>query len=168
VVRVLPIIWATCAVVIVTAAIRAGRSRRAARTGRLAVAVLFLGAGALVNATFLATGDDYADFADGAYLAFVRDTWRDLVVPSHYLFISLLVAFEAAVGLLVLAGGKRTQLGYVAAIAFHVVLLSFGWGFYLWSIPMIWALSVLLRAERQPRSTPVTAVTEAMPHANAA
>jgi hypothetical protein len=161
----LPVIWVTCAVVIVTAAIRAGHDRRAARVGPWAVAVLFLGAGALVNAIFLATGEDYADFADGAYVAFVGDTWRDVVVPNRHLFISLLIAFETAIGLLVLAGGKRTQLGYVAAIAFHVALLSFGWGFYLWAIPMIGAFSLLLRAERQPSSRPVTVV---IPDAKAA
>jgi hypothetical protein len=161
----LPIIWVICSLVIITAAIRAGGSRRAARVGQFAVAVLFLAAGALVNAVFLATGEDYGDFADGAYLAFVRDTWRDLVVPNHILFISLLVAFETAVALLVLAGGNRAQLGLAAAIAFHVALLSFGWGFFLWSIPMIWALSRLLRAERQPAPASVTAVIQ---HARAA
>jgi hypothetical protein len=160
-----PVIWVSCAVVIVTAAIRAGRDRRAARVGRWAVAVLFVGAGAIVNAILLATGENYADFSSGTYVAFVRDTWRDVVVPNHYLFISLLIAFETAVGLLVLAGGMRSRLGLVAAIAFHVALLSFGWGFYLWSIPMIGALSLLLRAERQPSSLPVTAV---IPRAKAA
>ena len=162
----LPVIWVSCAVVIVAAAVRARGSRRAARIGRCAVAVLFLGAGALVNAIFLATGDDYAKFADRAYIRLVGDTWRDFVVPNHHLFISLLIAFETVVGVLMIAGGRRAQLGLVAAIAFHVALLSFGWGFYLWSIPMIAAFSLLLRAERQQLSTmPVTALIH---HAKAA
>jgi hypothetical protein len=154
----LPVIWVTCAVVIIAAAVRAGRNPRAARIGRWAVALLFLGAGALVNAIFLATGDDYAEFADGAYLRFVSDTWRELVVPNHHLFISLLIAFETIVGLLVLAGGRRAELGFEAAIVFHVALLSFGWGFYLWSIPMIAAFSLHLRAARHPSGMAVTAV----------
>jgi hypothetical protein len=158
----LQIIWVACAAVIITAALRAQHSKRAVRTGRRAVAVLYLAAGALVNAVFLARGDDYAEFADGSYILFVRDTWRWLVVPNHDLFIWLLVVFEIAVGLLVLSGGKRTQLGLAAAIAFHVALLSFGWGFYLWSIPMIGALTLLLRAERQPDPPPVDVV---LPHA---
>jgi hypothetical protein len=29
-----------------------------------------------------------------------------------------------------------------------VALLAFGCGFYLWSVPMVWALVRLLRAER--------------------
>jgi hypothetical protein len=161
----LQIIWVACAVVIITAALRAKHSKRAARAGRLAVAGLYLGAGALVNAVFLATGEDYADFADGAYIPFVRDTWRSLVVPDHHLFISLLIVFEATVGILVLGGGKRTLFGLAAAVAFHVALLCFGWGFYLWSIPMFGALSLLLRAERQHDQMPVTVV---MSHARAA
>jgi hypothetical protein len=144
----LQIMWIGCAVVIVTAALRSRRSPRAARVGQLAVAALFIGAGALVNAVFLATGETYAKFADGAYVPFVRNTWRTLVVPNHYAFISLLIAFELLVGVLMLIGGKRAQLGLAGAIAFHVGLLSFGWGFYLWSIPMIGALALLLRAER--------------------
>jgi hypothetical protein len=148
----LPILWVSCAAVIVGAAFRARRNARARGVGRWAVAVLFVAAGALVNAGLLAAGESYAAFADGAYLAFVRDTWRDLVVPNYYLFISLLIVFEAGVGLLVLAGGRLTQVGLAAAIAFHVALLSFGWGFFLWSIPMVWALGILLRAERHESS----------------
>src|SRR5919199_2603394 len=113
--RMLQLIWLTCAVAIVAAAVRAGRSPRAARIGRLAVGTLYLGAGALVNAAFLASGEDYADFADHAYIRFVRETWGSLVVPNHELYISLLVVFESAVGVLILGGGRRTQLGLTAA-----------------------------------------------------
>jgi hypothetical protein len=155
----LQIIWIACATVIVASALRANHSARAARTGRLAVAALYLGAGALVNVAFLATGEDYAKFADSAYISFVRDTWRSVVVPNHHLFVSLLVVFEAAVGVLVLSGGKRAQLGLVAAIAFHIALLAFGWGFYAWSLPMIGALSLILHAERGKETVAAGLVT---------
>ena len=105
-----------------------------------------------MNAVFLATGEDYADFAKGSYLAFVRDTWHSLVVPNHDLFISLLVLFELTVGVLVLSGGRRAEMGIVGAIGFHVALLSFGWGFYLWSIPMLVAFVRLFRAQRRSRA----------------
>jgi hypothetical protein len=113
-----------------------------------------------VNTVFLATGEDYADFADRSYIPFVRHTWRTLVVPNHWLFISLLIAFEAAVGLLALRGGRWTQWALAAAIAFHVGLLSFGWGFYLWSIPMISAFVLLLRAARLQPDVPVATTNE--------
>jgi hypothetical protein len=144
----LPIIWVSCAIAIITAAVRARRHPRALRTGRIAVAVLYVGAGAAVNALLLLRGEDYAEFAAGSPIAFVRDTWRALVVPNHELFISALICFELVVGLLALAGGRRTQVAYLSAIAFHVALLSFGWGFWMWSVPMIAALSSLLRYER--------------------
>jgi hypothetical protein len=143
----LQLIWLACAVIIITAAVRSRRDPHWLRVGRYAVAFLYLVAGAAVNALFLARGDDYASFADGASLTFVSDTWRSLVVPHHEVFISLLVVFELAVGVLVLLAGKRTQLGYAAAIAFHVALLFFGWGFLLWVAPMTVALATLLRGE---------------------
>jgi len=146
VIAVLAPVWLACGVVIVVAAIRSRHSWRAAEVGRDAVAALYLCAGAAANALLLATGEDYRKFANGAYVAFVRHTWRTVVVPNHVLYIGLLIAFEATVGLLVLRRGRSAQVGYVAAIAFHVALLSFGWGFYVWSVPMIGALGLLLRA----------------------
>lgn len=144
----LPILWVACAAVIITSAVRSGRHPTALTIGRSAVAVLYIGAGAAVNAFFLLRGDDYARFADGSPIPFVRESWRSLVVPDHDAWISLLIAFELAVGVLALLGRGRTQLAYLAAIAFHVALLSFGWGFFLWSLPMLAALVTLLRRER--------------------
>lgn len=150
----LPVLWMGFLVVILWAAVRARRSTAGVRIGRWAVGGLYLLAGALVNAVFVLRGDDYHDFASGAYVEFVDDTWESLVVPNHHVFISLLVLFEAAVGVLAILGGRWTQLAYVAAIAFHVALLSFGWGFSLWAVPMIWALVTLLRAERRTALSP--------------
>jgi uncharacterized membrane protein YphA (DoxX/SURF4 family) len=144
----LPVLWVASAAAIVTAAVRSRRHPRALLVGRLGVGFLYIVAGA-VNAWFLSRGDDYHDFASGSNVAFVRDTWQSVVVPSHDVWIALLIGFELVVGALSLAGGWRTQLAYGLAIVFHVCLLSFGWGFGLWSIPMIAALVTLLRAERR-------------------
>ena len=145
----LPIIWVACAAIVVAGAVRARRHPGSLWLGRAGVGVLYVAAGAGVNAVFLIRGDDYAEFADGSYIAFVRRTWADVVVPNHDLWIGLLIVFELSVGVLAVIGGRRTQIAYASAIAFHVALLSFGWGFYLWSLPMIVALVTLLRAERQ-------------------
>lgn len=156
----LPLLWVTCAGVIITAAIRVARHPDAVGTGRKGMAALYIGAGAAVNAFFLLRGDDYADFAQGSSIPFVRNTWASLVVPNHDQFIVALIAFELTVGILALLGGRATQVAYAAAIAFHIALLSFGWGFYLWSTPMIAALVTLLRAERRncrDRRSPVSA-----------
>ena len=141
------VLWAACAVVIIRSALRARRHPDAIRSGRLAFAFLYLVAGAGMNTLFLALGDDYARFADGSAIPFVRHTWQSLVVPNHEMWIALLIAFELTVGLLALVGGRATQLAYGLAIAFHVALLSFGWGFLIWSGPMVAALVVLRRAD---------------------
>jgi hypothetical protein len=68
-------------------------------------------------------------------------------------------------GLLILAGGPRTRLGLLAAIAFHFGLMLFGWGFWFWSVPMLAMLVALLRCDlgnalgsrrkqRMPRKVP--------------
>lgn len=147
---VLPVLWLGCGAAVVVAAVRARRHAEAVRQGRLAVATLFVLAGAAVN-LFLVAHDraGYAKFAEGSYLPFVRHTWDSLVVPHTTAWIALLIVFEFAVGVLALAGGALTRLSYAAAIGFHVALLSFGFGFALWSIPMLAALAILWRAEER-------------------
>jgi hypothetical protein len=154
----LPLAWVSFGLVILVSGVLAAHHPAARRVGRYAVGGLYLAAGALVNAAFVVTGEDYHDFADGAYVPFVRETWHSLVLPHHTWFIGALVLFEAAVGVLVLLGGRWTPIGLGLAIAFHVALLSFGWAIYAWSIPMIAALALLLRAEvrdRPPEPAPL-------------
>lgn len=145
----MPVVWVLFGLVIVVAAVRARRSDVALQVGLVAVAGLYVLAGALVNAAYLMRGDDYATFAQGSSFAFVRDTWASVVVPHHHVWIGLLVAFEATVGVLVLLGRRARTIGLVAAIVFHVLLVSFGWGYALWSAPMVVALVLLLRAARR-------------------
>jgi hypothetical protein len=145
---VLPLVWAGLGAVIVTCSLRAARSRRAYVIGVSAVSVLWVVAGAAANAFFLARGADYSGFADGASTSFVRQTWESLVVPHHGLFIGLLIGFEAIAGALVLVGGAVRQWTLVVLIGFTVALVSFGWGFLIWSVPMVVALSLLWRAGR--------------------
>jgi hypothetical protein len=145
---VLPVVWAGLGAVIVTCSRRAARSRRAYVIGVSAVSVLWVVAGAAVNAYLRARGADYSGFADGASTSFVRETWESLVVPHHGLFIGLLIGFEAVAGALVLVEGAVRQWTLVVLIAFTVALVSFGWGFLVWSVPMVVALSLLWRAGR--------------------
>ena len=142
----LPVAWVALGATVVATSLRARRSRRAYDVGVLAVSILFVLAGAGANAYFLLRGDDYSGFADGASTSFVRDTWESLVVPHHHLFIGLLIAFEAAVGLLVLAHGRPRQAALALQVAFTVALVSFGWGFLVWSVPVGFALLKLYRA----------------------
>jgi hypothetical protein len=152
------VFWSVTEVAILVAAVWSWWSRRAMYAGRVAVATLFLAGGALFNTVNFATGGDYTDFADGSYLPFVTDTWRSVVAPNQAAFIPLLIAFEVAVGVLMLIGGRGTQLALVAAIGFHIGLLFFGWAYYPFSIAMIVSFGLLLRAERRHPAVAATTV----------
>lgn len=144
-----PVLWSACTITAVVCAAFASRSGRARFTGRIAVGVLMLVGGAVFNAIQLATGNDYAGFADPSPFHWISQTWRAVVPANSVVLIGLLVVFEAVVGVLVLSGGRRTQLGYVAAIAFHLALWVFGWFEIGYCLVMLPALVLLLRAERR-------------------
>jgi hypothetical protein len=143
------IVWLACGVATIIAAALAARSRRARYAGRTAVGVLFIVGGALLHIVNLATGGDYAGFADPAHFAWVTHAWRAVVTPNQTLFIGLLSAFEATVGVLVISGGRRTQVGYLAVIAFYLPLWLFGWFETVWCLVMIAPMFLLLAAERR-------------------
>jgi len=142
------VLWLACGVATVIAATMATRAQWARHLGRVAVGVLFLIGGALLHIINLATGVDYAGFADPAHFGWVTQTWRYVVGPNQGLFIGLLALFEAMVGVLVLSGGSRTRLGYVAVIAFYSVLWLFGWFETVWCLAMLPPMIVLLWFER--------------------
>lgn len=143
------ILWVACGIATIIAAAWAGRRMRARHLGRLAVGVLFLVGGALVHVVNLATGGDYAGFADPAFFPWVTYAWNAVVVPNHVLLIGLLAVFEATAGVLILSGGRRTPLGYLCVIAFYLALWLFGWIEALWVLVMLPAMLLLLRAERR-------------------
>jgi hypothetical protein len=121
------------------------RPGRVASVGRLAFGVMFAG-GSAVHVAIVVTGTEtYRHFADTAFIPFVKQAWLSVFMPHAALLGLLLAAFELAVGLLILAGGRKTTIGLVAALAFHLGLMLFGWGFWFWSIPMLAALVALLR-----------------------
>jgi len=143
------ILWLVCGAATVVAAALAARTRRARYIGRAAVGVLFIFGGALLHVINLATGGDYAGFADPAHFAWVTHAWNAVVVPDHVLFIGLLAVFEVTAGVLAISGGRRTQLGYLAVIAFYLALWLFGWIETLWVLIMLPAMLLLLWAERR-------------------
>src|SRR4029453_10428419 len=153
------IFWVACVAMAIVATVLATWSQRARYVARIAVGVLMLLGGAAFNAVNLASGGDYAGFADQAHFGWVTTAWRAVVAPNQPLFIGLLVAFEAVVGVLILSGGRRTQLGLIGAIGFHLALWLFGWGVTVYTLLMLPALVLLLRGD--PRAPPVSATTAA-------
>ena len=159
-------LWFVCGILTIVAAVLAGRSRRWRQIGRAAVGVLFVFGGALLHAVNLANGGDYASFADPAHFAWTTDAWRAVVPDNTGALIGLLTVFEATVGVLILSGGRRVQLGYAGVIAFYSVLWLFGWMETVWCILMLPATALLLRAERQAMTPPPLDVVEERPLAN--
>jgi hypothetical protein len=149
------IMWLVLGVTVIATSLRAGRSDRARLVARVALGSLFLFFGAMVNAVYLITvPESFAAFGDMSQFVFVRDTWSALVAPHLWLFIGLLIVGEATAGLLVLAGGRRTDVGLALLIPFHVGLLFFGWWLWLYALPMLGSLVLLLRAQRRARARP--------------
>lgn len=141
------ILWTGLGLATLVSSVVAARHPRALQVGRLALGLLFLVGGALVNFLFLVGDTDFADFADDSPWTFITETWRSVVAPRQLLFIGLLIAFEAAVGILVLLGGRRAEIGMVAIMGFHVGLLFFAWYFWAWSALMLVAVGLLLQAQ---------------------
>ncbi len=143
------ILWTSLGLVTLVSSAFASRHHRALQVGRIALGLLFLVGGALVNLLFLLGDTDFGDFADDAPWAFITETWRSVVAPRQLLFIGLLIAFEATVGVLVLLGGRLAEIGMVAIMGFHVGLLFFAWYYWPWSALMLVAVGLLLRAQHR-------------------
>jgi hypothetical protein len=90
-----------------------------------------------------ADAEVYRHFADAAQLPFVRETWSDIFMAHASTWALLVMVGELTMGLLLLRGGPAAKVGWVGVIAFHVALMLFGWGFWLWSVPalvfLVWA-----------------------------
>ena len=87
----------------------------------------------------------YQHFADSAYLDLVTQQWNDIVMANPSLWGLLLACGEIVLGTLLLHGGRAARIGWVGVVAFHVLLMLFGPGIWLWCLP---ALAVLVPAAR--------------------
>lgn len=95
---------------------------------RLLFALAFF-IGAAANAAMLLTSPDiYEDFADLAFFRFYRSLWRSLILPRLGIWVTLVIAFEVALGVLLLAADPYAHLGLILAAAFALFLVPFWWG----------------------------------------
>lgn len=97
-----------------------------------------------IHVGIAAAGPDlYRHFADGALVPGLTSLWRS-VFMAHAGASGLVLALgEATLALLVLLGsGARRRIGWVGMITFHLALMCFGWGFWVWCVP---ALALLVR-----------------------
>jgi hypothetical protein len=125
--------------------------------GRLAVGGFFLMTGGVHLGMVSADPTVYRHFADHALFGFVRDGWRD-VFMAHATFWGLcLMALELTLGVLLLAGPRTAAVGWAGVIAFHVLLMLFGFGFWVWSVPALALLVHLARSDRRALADATTA-----------
>jgi hypothetical protein len=93
----------------------------------------------------------YRHFAEGALVPGLASAWRSafMAVPSAGGLV--VAAGEALLGLLLLSADlRRRRVGWAGTIVFHVALMCFGWGFWLWCVP---ALALLTRAASRDGSS---------------
>lgn len=120
-----------------------GPRARRARTIRRFVGGFYLTMGGINAGIVFADPQTYQHFADNAYLDVVTQQWNDLVMANPSLWGLLLAGGEIVLGALLLYGGPAARIGWVGAVAFHILLMPFGPGIWVWCIP---ALAVLVTA----------------------
>jgi hypothetical protein len=115
----------------------APRRHRSDTVGRNLVGGLFLVMGGVHLGLVAADPEVYRHFADDALFKFVVDGWREIVMARPEVYGLLLMAGEIVLGTMLLIGGRAAYFGWAGVIAFHVLLLVFGWGVWLWAIPAL-------------------------------
>lgn len=105
--------------------------------------------------------ETYRHFADEALFAFVRDGWQNIFMSAPAFFGLLLAAGETALGVLLLLGGRYASVGWAGVITFHLLLMLFGFGIWLWCVPALLVLVFLAHrdgtsmwAPRSPQQAP--------------
>lgn len=139
------------------------RERTRASVVRRSVGGFYLVMGGINAGIVVADPETYRTFADTSYWSFVTDAWRSVVMAHPVAWILALAAGEVVLGLLLLRGGTAAKAGWAGVIAFHVLLMSFGFGFWLWCVPALLLLVPAARADwpalsSAATSTPVPAV----------
>ena len=127
-----------------------GRSpaSRSERAGAVAVGGFFLCTAGVHVGIVMADPQLYASFGDAALFGFVRQGWSD-VFMAHPAAWGLAVALgEAVMGALLLVGGRAARVGWACVLAFTALLMLFGFGFWLWSLPALLVLGVVAARDR--------------------
>jgi hypothetical protein len=120
------------------------------RLGRTVVGGFFLVMGGVHLGLVSADPQVYQHFADHALFGFVRTGWRDIVMAAPALYGLLLMAGEVTAGALLLTGGRAARFGWAAVIAFHVLLMVFGWWIWVWCVPALALLTWLAANDLRP------------------
>lgn len=78
--------------------------------------------------------EGYRPFADGALFDWVNHGWQNIFMADPRAWALMLSIGEFLLTALLLI---EPRLGYLGVIAFHLALMLFGWGFWLWCLPAL-------------------------------
>jgi hypothetical protein len=67
----------------------------------------------------------FDDYAEGAWFGFLEDYMSNVFNPNGELFMTLVIVFEVAVGLLILNRGRGVDVGVVASVGWVLAVLPF-------------------------------------------
>lgn len=104
---------------------------------RKAVGGFYLFTGGVHLGIVAAGPEFYRHFADGALFDFVSSGWQDIFMAHPVAWGLVMAAGETALGVLLLRGGRWAKWGWAGVVAFHLALMLFGWGFWIWSVPAL-------------------------------
>ncbi|MBG6191591.1 hypothetical protein IWX64_002556 [Arthrobacter sp. CAN_A212] len=112
------------------------RGRRRGLT-RKVVGGFFLFTGGIHLGIVAADPQFYAAFANEAVFPLVTEAWHQVFMAQPAAWGLALAVGEATLGVLLLRGGTAAKVGWLGVITFHLGLMVFGWGFWLWSVPFL-------------------------------
>lgn len=115
--------------------------------GRRLVGAFYLVMGGVHVGVVSVDAETYRHFADDGLFRFVRDGWSSIVMAHPSFWGLLLAAGEITLGALLLAGPRTARLGWAGVIAFHLVLLVFGFWLWLYAVPALIILVWLARRD---------------------
>ena len=124
-----------------------GTTRARRPVGRQVVGGFYLTMGGVHLGLVSADAQVYRHFADRGLFPFVRTGWQDIVMTHPAVWGLLLMVGELTLGVLLLVGGRPARWGWIGVIVFHVLLMLFGFGFWLWSVPALVLLVFLARRD---------------------
>lgn len=121
--------------------------------GRSLVGGLFLVMGGVHLGIVSVDPQTYDPFADHPLFPFVHDGWQSIVMAHPAFWGLCLMAGEITLGTLLLVGGRAARWGWIGVIAFHLLLMLFGFYFWVWCIPALALLVLLARHDLRESAT---------------
>lgn len=107
---------------------------------RRAVGCFFLWTSGIHIGLVAADADVYRHFADHPVLSQFGRAWREVFMAHPSVWGLGLATGELLLGLLLLASSRLAGWGWAGVITFHVALLGFGWGLWIWAVPALMLL----------------------------